>query len=348
MKNALDPLAMPEKALPLFSLVIPVYKNEDSLPTLLEVLGEVSQQMEGAFEAVFVVDGSPDRCWEILATQLPICGFRTQLLGLSRNFGSFQAITAGMAQARGEFLAVMAADLQEPPELTLDFRRMLASGQYDVVVGTRTKRADPLTQRWLAALFWGAYRRLVQREAPASGVDVFACTRDFAVQLLKLRESNTTLVGLIFWLGFRRGVVTYERRARQHGRSAWSFRRKFRYLLDSTFAFSDLPVRLMSLIGVIGIALSVVLSISVLTAKLAGDIEVPGYTATALLIMFFGGLNALGIGLIGEYLWRTFENTKGRPNYIVARQCEFSGAASRPQPSFQAAAASGATHEELR
>ena len=306
-----------------FSLVIPVYKNEASLPDLLAAIGEVARSMAEDFEAVFVVDGSPDRCLELLAGQLPNCPFNSQLLSLSRNFGSFQAITAGLASARGEYLAVLAADLQEPPELALEFRRWLETGQYDVVVGTRAKRADPFVQRILSALFWGVYRRVVQREVPRGGVDVFACTRAFAQHLLALPERNTTLVGLIFWLGFRRGEVNYERRARAHGRSSWSFWRRVRYLLDSTFAFSDLPVRLMSLIGGAGMVLAFCLGLIVLAAKLAGDIEVPGYTATALLIIFFGGLNSLGIGLLGEYLWRTFENTKGRPLYVVARQQEF-------------------------
>jgi glycosyltransferase involved in cell wall biosynthesis len=322
----------------IFSLAIPVYRNEGSLPSLLEAVGEINRAMAGAFEAVFVVDGSPDRCLELLREALPRCDFHSQLIALSRNFGSFQAITAGLAGARGAYLAVMAADLQEPPELAIEFRRMLASGEYDVIVGARARRQDPMCQRWLSAIFWGLYRRIVQREVPAGGVDVFACTRAFAEQLLSLKERNTTLVGLIFWLGYRRGEISYERRPRLHGKSAWSFRRRLRYLMDSTFAFSDLPVRLMSLIGVCGISLSLILGAVVLTARLAGEIEVPGYTATALLIMFFGGLNSLGIGLLGEYLWRTFENTKGRPSYLVASHFEFEPAGARkavPPPKTQ-------------
>ena len=310
----------------LFSLVIPVYQNEDSLSALLAALTEINRQMADAFEVVFVVDGSPDHSLEVLATALPQCGFKSQLLALSRNFGSFQAITAGLAHAQGAYLAVMAADLQEPPELALTFRKMLASGQYDVVVGTRAKRSDPLGKRLLSATFWAVYRRIVQREVPAGGVDIFACTRAFAEHLLNLKERNTTLVGLLFWLGFRRGEVGYERRMRQHGKSAWSFKRRLKYLLDSSFAFSDLPVRLMSVIGLSGMVFSLILGLVVLVARLIGEIEVPGYTATALLIIFFGGLNSLGIGLLGEYVWRTFENTKGRPNYVVARHCTFAPA----------------------
>jgi glycosyltransferase involved in cell wall biosynthesis len=307
----------------MFSLTIPVYRNESSIPHLITLLEELNRAMGGDLEVVFVVDGSPDRSLELLTAALPQATFVSQLIVLSRNFGAFSAITAGLSSARGNLLAIMAADLQEPPELILQIRRELESQQYDVVVGTRGRRADPLPTRIASAIFWKLYRLIVQREVPRGGVDVFGCTTEFRSHLLALRERNTTLVGLIFWLGFRRGEVSYSRRPRQHGRSAWSFSRKFRYLLDSTFAFSDLPVRMMSGIGILGILLSVLLGCVVVYAKWSHDIPVPGYAATALLIVFFGGLNSLGIGLLGEYMWRTFENTKGRPPYVVALRHEF-------------------------
>jgi polyisoprenyl-phosphate glycosyltransferase len=307
----------------LFSLVIPVFRNEASIPSLVETLEGLHQSMGGDFEAVLVVDGSPDRSLEKLTQALPNASFRSQLLALSRNFGSFAAITAGLAHARGPLFAVMAADLQEPPELILEFRRRLLEGECEVVVGARGRRSDPLPSRLLAGLFWRLYRAFVQREIPAGGVDVFACRQTFRDHLLSLRERNTTLVGLIFWLGFSRAEVTYDRRPRERGRSAWSLARRIRYLLDSAFAFSDLPIRLMTLVGLTGILLASILAIVVVWARLRGDIPVPGYAATVLAVMFFGGLNSLGIGLLGEYVWRTFENTKGRPGYVVARHRRF-------------------------
>jgi glycosyltransferase involved in cell wall biosynthesis len=309
----------------MFSLVIPVFRNEESIATLVETLEDLNRSMDGDFEAVLVVDGSPDRSLEQLAQALPSASFPSQLLVLSRNFGSFAAISAGLAHSRGPLFAVMAADLQEPPELMLEFRRKLLNEDCEVVVGTRGRRSDPLPGRALARLFWWLYRRLVQRDIPPGGVDVFACTQVFRDHLLSLHERNTTLVGLIFWLGFRRAEVAYDRRPRTHGRSAWSFARKTRYLLDSAFAFSDLPIRLVSLTGATGIVLSLLLAFVVLWARLRGDIPVPGYAATVLAVMFFGGLNSLGIGLLGEYVWRTFENTKGRPGYVVARHRRFEG-----------------------
>jgi glycosyltransferase involved in cell wall biosynthesis len=309
----------------MFSLVVPVFRNEESIADLLAAIASLHEATGGDLEAVFVVDGSPDRSLQRLCEGLPRYTFRSQVLALSRNFGSFPAITAGLAAARGEAFGVMAADLQEPPELLLEFRERLLAGSCDVVVGTRTGRGDPLVARMASAAFWWLYRRLVQSEVPPGGVDVFGCNAVFREHLLALHERNTTLVGLVFWLGFRRAEVSYVRRARRHGRSAWSLRRRIRYLLDSGFAFSDLPVRLMTLAGFLGMALSVVLAAVVFFARLRGDIQVPGYTATVLAVMFFGGLNSLGIGILGEYIWRTFENSKGRPTYVVAARHEFHG-----------------------
>ena len=309
----------------MFSLIIPVYQNEGSIPFLVEALEFLNRDMGGDLEAVLVVDGSPDRSLELLAASLPKAGFQSQLVLLSRNFGSFSAIAAGLALARGSLFATMAADLQEPPELIVEIRRKLETGRYDVVVATRTGRKDPFVSRMLANIFWRAYKLLVQREIPSGGVDLFGCNEEFRKHLLSLSERNTMMVGLIYWLGFRRGEASYHRRHRGHGKSAWSFSRKLRYLLDSTFAFSDLPVRLLSLIGILGISLAVVLTAITLFVKWTGRVPVPGYSATVLLIMFFGGLNSLGLGLIGEYVWRTFENTKGRPGYVIARHLKFEG-----------------------
>lgn len=309
----------------MLSLVIPVYRNEGSIPELLNELEGLDRRLGGQLEVVFVVDGSPDRSMDLLADALPRAPFRSQLLALSRNFGSFQAIRAGLIAGTGNVFAVVAADLQEPPELVLRFFEELRSGGCDVVVGTRQSREDPFFSRLLSMAFWRFYRLLVQREVPRAGVDVFGCTREFRDNLVSMRESNSTLVGLLFWLGFRRREVPYARRPRMHGRGGWSFWRKIRYLLDSAFAFSDLPVRLLSICGVVGLVAAVIQTILVLWAKFSGRIEVPGYAATVIAVTFFGGLNSLGLGLLGEYLWRTFENTKQRPGYVVALKREFPG-----------------------
>lgn len=307
-----------------FSVVVPVYKNEETIPALVERLQSLNAEFRGHFEAVVVVDGSPDRSYELLRSALKAGGFRSQLLSLSRNFGSFPAITAGLAAAKGPLFGVMAADLQEPESLMVAFQKELAKGSSAVVLGTRSGRSDPWMTRVFSSLFWRAYRAFVQRDMPVGGVDVFACNQEFRDSLLGFREHNTTLVGLIFWLGFPRAEIQYERLARPAGKSAWTLSRKIRYLLDSSFAFSDLPIRFISGAGIIGLLGSIVLGVLVLIARLSNNIPVPGYAATVITVMFFGGLNSLAIGLLGEYLWRAFENTKARPLFVVARREGFS------------------------
>jgi glycosyltransferase involved in cell wall biosynthesis len=301
----------------MISVVVPVYGNEGNIPDLLVALGSLHDALGGDFEAVCVVDGSPDRSFALLREALPRQRFRSKLVLLSRNFGSFAAVRAGLAEASGDPLAIMAADLQEPPELILRFKEILAAGDCDVVLATREGRADPLLSRWFSGAFWWFYRKFVQKQMPVGGLDVFACTRAFAGHLLKLEEANSTLVGLLVWLGFRSKTIGYQRRARQIGKSGWTFSRRWKYLLDSIFAFTDLPFRLLSFLGSVAVLCSIGISMVAIISRLAGKIPVRGYTVTVVLIMFFGGINAIGLSLLGAYLWRAFDNTKKRPNYLV-------------------------------
>lgn len=309
---------------PRASLIIPVYKNEGSLPDLLTACRGLSEQV-ARLEVVFVVDGSPDRCFEILRQELSNQPFASQLVLHSRNFGSFAAIRTGLAAARGEVHAVMAADLQEPISLVGKFFEKLLANEADVTIGVRSSRSDPLLSSLSSRVFWSLYRRWVMPEIPEGGVDVFGCRGQVRDQLLALEERNTSLVGQLFWVGFRRVEIEYERQARRHGTSAWTFSRKVRYLLDSVYAFSDLPIRVIKWLGGASVALAVLVGAVVLAYRLLGRIDVPGYTAIILAIMFFGGLNALGLGLVGEYVWRTFENTKRRPIAIAAQALTFEG-----------------------
>lgn len=307
----------------MLSIVIPVYRNEASLPRLLQELEGLNAHVPGEIEAVFVVDGSPDESLRILRDRLPAWPVRSQLLELSRNFGSFAAMAAGLREARGARLAVLAADLQEPPELMLEFDRLLASGEADVVVGHRVGRADPLLSRILSASFWGLYRRFVVREMPKGGVDIFGFTRAVRDQLVQLEEVHTNLAALVLWLGYRRRFVPYERRARQEGVSAWTITRKLRYALDSVFSFTDLPARMLLALGAAGMAFAAVAGITVLIMWAVGRIPVLGYTPLMLVTTFFGGLTALGLGVLGEYVWLTLQNTRRRPNFVVRTREQF-------------------------
>lgn len=307
----------------MLSLIVPVYKNEASLPDLLRVVQELYRQRDGRMELVVVIDGSPDQSYEWLRAHLPGSGLPATLVLLSRNFGSFAAIREGLLRAQGSTFAVMAADLQEPPELVVQMQRCLESDEADVVVGVRERRDDPLLSRLPASIFWGLYRRFVVHEMPPGGVDIFGCNKEFRDQLLKLGESRSSLVAQLFWLGFRRREIGYVRRAREHGLSAWTLRKKLAYLSDSVFAFTDLPIRWLIRFGALGAMLAAIVGASAAIGRLLGWVQVPGYAMTILVIAFFGALNLLGLGIVGNYAWRAYENSKARPLAVTLREHRF-------------------------
>jgi polyisoprenyl-phosphate glycosyltransferase len=304
----------------MYSLIIPVYKNEESIPELLEALDWLNDKLRGRLEVIFVVDGSPDNSHRILYEALPHRTISSVLIEHSRNFGSFAAARTGLSAASGNYFAIMAADLQEPPSLILQLFDSIVNDGVDVAIGTRRKRGDPFFSQLASRAYWTLYRCFVQREMPSGGVDVFACNLDFRNNILCLSESNSSLVGQIFWLGFRRKLVPYDRLKRTHGVSAWSFDKKIRYLMDSVFSFTDLPIRLLVALGIIGFLFFISFGTAAFVFKLTGMVEVPGYTSTVLIISFFAALNSLGLGVIGSYVWRAFENTKRRPLSIVRSQ----------------------------
>ena len=302
----------------MLSLVIPVYNNAESLPRLFAAIEGIRRDLPGAFEVVFVIDGPSDGSGDIISAHAAQWTIPTQVVRLSRNFGSFPAVSAGLLHARGTHMAVMAADLQEPPELILEFHRRLASGEADVVFGQRVSRADPWLSRMASDLYWGLYRRIVSQDMPRGGVDVFGCSAAVRDHLRSLPEASTNLVGLLFWVGYRRAFVPYTRVARQEGRSGWTISRKIRHALDSIFSFTDWPIRLLLWVGLIGTVAPIIASAIVIAGWAAGRIPVLGYTPLMLAILFFGGLTTLGLGIVGQYLWLTLANTRRRPTFIVS------------------------------
>jgi glycosyltransferase involved in cell wall biosynthesis len=298
------------------SLIIPVFRNEENIPDLLQALQELGQSVPG-LEVVFVIDGSPDNSAAVLAQGLTEAHYAWQLIELSRNFGSFAAIRQGLALASGRYFAVMAADLQEPPDLIEKFFLELDNDSVDLVVGVRTSRADPPISKLFSRFYWHLYRTFVMNDIPAGGVDVFGCNLAFREALLSLEERSSFLIGQLFWLGFRRQEIAYERRARTVGVSAWKFQRRFRYMLDNVFAFSDLPINLLLWFGVLGTIVAGTCTVIITSAWILGFIAVRGYMPIMLAIIFFGSLLILGQGIIGCYIWRVAENTKKRPLSIV-------------------------------
>jgi glycosyltransferase involved in cell wall biosynthesis len=309
-----------------YSIVVPVFRNEQSLARAVERLERLQESVGAVVEGVFVVDGSPDASAIVLARLLPQATIRSQLIVLSRNFGAFSAIRAGLAASTGRIVAIMAADLQEPEELYVEFYAALAAEDAFVAVGRRRSRSDPPLQSLLARTYWWLFRRLVIREIPPGGVDVFAARRQVVDELVRLHESHTSLIGMLFNLGFPRVEVDYDRVPRHEGRSSWSLARRMRYLLDSVFSFTDLPIIAITLAGLVGSFASVIVAIVVTVGWVVGRIDVPGYTPIVLAITLSSSLVLFSLGVLGSYVWRTYENSKGRPGWIPMQHTSYPSA----------------------
>jgi glycosyltransferase involved in cell wall biosynthesis len=309
----------------MYSVVVPVYRNESFIPALLEEFTKVRLEILNRFgvetEFVFVVDGSPDESHARLRQALPKAAFPSQLLLHSRNFGSFAATRTGLAAARGRFFGTIAADLQEPPDLLIRFLEPLLTDRCDIAVGVREGRDDPLVNRMSSGLFWRLFRWVAVPAIPVGGVDTFAGTRQVRDELLRLEESHSSLMALAYWVGFRRLEIGYHRRRRAEGKSGWTLAKRIEYMLDSLYSFTDLPVRLLAIVGALGLGVGIAFGLMIVVLRLAGSIPVTGYAATIVTIVFFGSLNMLGLGIVGAYAWRAYENTKGRP-YALVRLAE--------------------------
>lgn len=301
-----------------FSLIIPVYRNEGTIDNLLEEITTVAKSIPCKLEAIFVVDGSPDNSFASLSSKLPNQIFASKLVSLSRNFGSFIAIRKGLETATGNYYGVMAADCQEPPELMVEALTELIQDNADVVVGRREARDEPFIYRTLSQLFWRIYRKTVVKDMPKGGVDIFACSKKVRDALLSLPETHSSIIAQLYWVGFRRKELGYSRRKRTDGqKSGWTFQKRLAYMSDSIFAFTDIPVRLLLIVGMIGTIFSIFSSIGIIFAWAVGLIDVPGYTPIILLLLLMFTTTLLGFGIVGSYAWRAYENTKSRPLGIV-------------------------------
>ena len=301
----------------IFCVIVPVYKNELNISNLMSELNLLRENLKNVKLVVtFVIDGSPDKSYEKLKKAAYEAKFSIKIIRLSRNFGSVVAVKAGLVISQGDYYAVMAADCQEPIELYERFLQELESG-CDIAVGQRQSREDSESVKFFASISWWFYKKFIFKEMPIGGVDVFAINRQVRNELIELKEKNSSLVGGLYWVGFQKKSVLYTRKARLAGKSAWNFFKSLRYFMDSCFNFSDIPIRALWVLGAFGVAISVALGGAIIWAKFLGQSTSPGYSMTVVSILFFGSINLIGIGIVGEYVVRAFENSKGRPEYII-------------------------------
>ncbi len=305
------------------SIVVPVYHNAASLPDLLTKFQELARKNAAdRFEFVFVDDGSRDNSFAVLES-LARTEQRMRIVKLSRNFGSNAALLAGLDQARGEVVAAIAADLQDPPELIDDMLTQWRQG-HKVVLAARESREDPGLTSLMSDTFYALFRRFAIPTMPKRGFDFFLIDRQVCDLLKGIQESNAYLMGLILWLGFDPVVIYYHRRQREkrYGRSMWTFARKFKYFIDSFVAFSYLPVRASSIIGISLSIVGILYALWVIIARLFFNIHAEGWASLMVVLLIVSGAQLLMIGVLGEYLWRNLDETRRRPRFIIERTVE--------------------------
>ncbi len=301
------------------SLVIPVYYNEDNLPPLYQDICEkLYPHTEYEWEIVMVNDGSEDNSYQIMR-KLAAQDSRIKAISLSRNFGSHAAILCGLSKCTGDCAVVKAADLQEPTELVLDMVKRWEAG-YNVVLAVRKDREESKGQTLFANLYYTMVRKMMLSAMPKGGFDVYLVDRKVIDVLNALDEKNSALTGQILWSGFKTDKVYYTRLAREIGESRWTLKKKIRLVADTMFSFSTLPIKAVTTIGVCSFAGSLVWAVVEIICKLLGLINVSGWTMLFIFNLFSFGVIMLTLGILGEYIWRTFDASRNRPPYIIEEE----------------------------
>ena len=305
----------------LLSVVVPVYNEIESLPLFYDRITSLSQKLDQLdLELLFVDDGSTDGSFEWLS-DLAQKDRRVRVIRFSRNSGSYIALTAGLANAAGDAAITLSADLQDPPELIPE---MVAKwrGGYDVVWAARRSRGgDPLWRRLTSGLFYSVFRKIAFPNYPPKGYDFCLVDRVVIDSISGSQERNTSIFALIVWASFRNISVEYDRGPRVRGETHWNFRKMMRLAIDSIVSFSSLPVRLSLWCSVLVGCGLILYCIYIVYGKMTGKIAFPpGWPSTMAVILMASGMQFLVLAVLGEYLWRALDQTRGRPLYVVSRR----------------------------
>lgn len=302
------------------SLVIPAYNEEACLPLLIERLDQcvASALIAHEVEVIIVDDHSRDATPKLLAEHA-ITRPWLRYIRLLRNSGSHVAIFAGLSVCRGEAAYIMGADLQDPPEIIPRFLDDLARG-HKIVLGERAQRDDPWHKMLPSMMFNYFMSRFVLSNFPVRGGDVFLLDRDIIDAVLQCNEKNVNIFVLMLSLCTDVGTVQYHRQERVAGQSKWNLRKLGKLAFDSIITVGYLPLKAILYMGVGTFVLSVLILLYLLIGHALGTIKVPGWTSVLALIAVFGGMNMIAIAIVGEYLWRNFDQTRQRPIFIIERR----------------------------
>jgi len=301
---------------PLVSIVTPAYRETKNLPVLFDRLKSVFEKLNVAWEWIVIDDHSPDDTFQTICK---LANENNYVRGIrfARNFGSHVAISCGLQQARGRCAVVMAADLQDPPETLPDLLQKWEGGG-QVVWAVREKReGEKNTSLGFSRLYYWLMRNVVgMRNMPAEGADFFLLDRTVIDAFCQFTESNVSILALITWMGYRQETIYYTKQARLYGKSGWNLEKKLKLTIDSITSFTYLPIRLIAyaglIVGVAGFIYAGVVIWNTLTHN-----PPQGWASLMVVVLVLGGLQMMMMGVLGEYLWRTLDQSRRRPPYLI-------------------------------
>ncbi len=299
----------------LLSIVIPIYNEAETIPILYEQLTQVCERLPLAYEIIFVNDGSQDHSLTLLK-ELSNNDNRIRIIDLARNFGHQVAISAGIDHTAGDVVVLMDGDLQDPPEMISTFIKRWNEG-FEVVYAVRKKRKESLLKRIAYLVFYRILRKISSVEIPLDSGDFSLMDRRVVNTLRAMPERNRFIRGIRSWVGFHQCGVEYERNKRYAGEVKYTFSKLLRLATDGIFAFSYLPLRVATYLGLTVAATSFLLAVFYLIEKIFSNIDTKGWASTIIIILFLGGVQLLTIGIMGEYVGRIYDEVKQRPLYVV-------------------------------
>lgn len=300
------------------TLIVPCYNEEEALPYFYQAVAEVSQKMkEYSFEFLFVDDGSSDTTLSVLQ-DLAVGDERVVYISFARNFGKEAAMYAGFVNATGDYVAVMDADMQDPPSLLPDMMRELESGEYDSVATRRVSRTgEPPIRSFFARAFYKIINKISTADIVDGARDYRLMKREMVDAIVEMGEYNRFSKGIYGWIGFKTKWLPFENTERVAGETKWSFWKLFKYSIDGIVNFSQTPLSLASLSGILFTILSFIMIVFIVVRKLLFGDPVSGWASTVCIIIFIGGVQLFCMGIIGQYLAKTYLEVKKRPHYII-------------------------------
>ncbi len=303
----------------LISIIIPIFNEEDNLPILYQRLNKITENSKHNFEFIFVDDCSIDQSFPILR-EGSLKDPRVKVIQFSRNFGSHAGCLAGLINSKGDACAFISADMQDPPELIIKLIEKWENG-HEIVMGVREGEEFPAG--FFSHLYYRLVRRFALKNMPESGTDVFLIDRKVVNAIINIKEKNTSIFGLLLWSGFNQTFIPYKKEDRKKGISKWTFGKKMKLFIDTFVSFSYLPIRLISLIGITVALTGFVYAVVVVANRLFLSKAIEGWTSLMVVLLLVSGVQLLMLGILGEYLWRSFDESRKRPPFIIKNMMGF-------------------------